>query len=262
MIKNFFSLIVISFVLIACVNSAEENKSSKIAEQENPSEIEQSVSTNFIGQSYSRKETNSFGNTVETFSFENNGVGNYYCSWVTEIPKDIQKKYNMNRPSKYHEDSGALTWKIIDGEIHVYYTYHASDGVVSHEERAYKYDEGNNKLFSTEYDSEVFSCVSSNKNKSIDENSIDEEEYNRQREQEEYESDQGFYLSGELTEGLMTFKECSCGAEECSLLFVDQDGKAHKFYQNEITTYDFGCPIGFRYKNKKFKIEFRPMVKG
>ncbi len=148
--------------MIACNNSTIDKETPEISEQENPSEIEQSVSTNFIGQTYSRKANDSFGNTTETFSFKENGQGNFVVGWTVY--------------SKYHEDYGTFSWKIIDGEIHVYYTYHASDGVVSHEERAYKYDEGKNKLFSTEYDSEVFSCVSSSsKSENISESNSDNE---------------------------------------------------------------------------------------
>jgi hypothetical protein len=56
---------------------------------------------------------------------------------------------------------------------------------------------------------------------------------------------------------IMTFKECSCGAHDCGLIFIDSKGIEHEFYQNIIIKqYDFKCPEGIKFKNKKFRIKY------
>jgi hypothetical protein len=256
-------LIFISLVtLYACNGSSKIDESDKMSNQEVTTKDEIKVSMMFIGQTYSRSSNDSFGNTKETFSFEKNGKGAFVSSHSTQVPLNIQRKYNKYSNQVNYEDRGHISWEIINGEIYVYYSYHASDGVVSREKAIFKYDEVQNRLISTEYDSVILNSVSSKSSKVVDNDNKDDIDSDNEvfnREQAEYESNQGYYLSGELTESIMTFKECMCGAQDCVLLFIDQEGKKHEFYQNEITTYDFGCPNGLKYKNKRFKIQYKPI---
>jgi hypothetical protein len=216
----------------------------------------------FIGQTYSRSSNDSFGNTKETFSFEKNGKGTFVSSHSTQVPLNIQRKYNSYSNPVNYEDRGNISWEIINGEIYVYYSYHASDGMVSREKAIFKYDEVQNRLISTIYDSVILKCVSAKSSKVVDnvnKDDIDSDNEAFNREQAEYESNQAYYLSGELTESIMTFEECICGAQDCSLLFIDQEGRKHEFYQNEISKYDFGCPNGLKYINKRFIIQYKPI---
>jgi antitoxin component YwqK of YwqJK toxin-antitoxin module len=63
-------------------------------------------------------------------------------------------------------------------------------------------------------------------------------------------------------ESIMTFIECSCYPDGCNLIFKDNNGKNHEFYQSEINNYDFECPKGLRFRNKKFTIKYESDIQG
>jgi hypothetical protein len=181
---KFLASLLILLLVVSCNNVSKEKTSKDFPNQELPSHDEKKVSNKFIGKTYSRSSTNSFGYQTQTFSFEKNGKGTFISSHSTEVPIAIQRKYNRYSNAINHEDRGELFWEIIDGEIHINYTYHASDGVVTREKAIFDYDEVKNKLISTEYDSEVYLCVSTNKSE-IDRN----DEYNSNVEDETIEGD-------------------------------------------------------------------------
>ena len=239
---KFLASLLILLLFVSCNNETENKASNDFPNQALPSQDEKKVSNKFIGQTYSRSSKDSFGHQTQTFSFEKKGKGNFAVGWTVY--------------GKFHDDQGELFWEIIDGEIHINYTYRASNGDVTREKAIFEYDEVKNKLISTEYDSEVYSCISTNKSENIGENSFSEAEYNRQQEQAEYESSQAYYNSNTNFESIMTFIECSCGAHDCGLIFKDNNGKNHEFYQSEINNYDFECPKGLRFRNRKFTINY------
>ena len=161
---NFLAPLLILLLVASCNNETENKASNDFPNQALPSQDEKKVSNKFIGQTYSRRSKDSFGHQTQTFSFEKNGKGNFAVGWTVY--------------GKFHDDQGELFWEIIDGEIHINYTYRASDGVVTREKAIFDYDEVKNKLISTEYDSEVYSCISTNKSEmnSNDENNSNVED--------------------------------------------------------------------------------------
>ncbi len=167
---KFLAPLLILLLVASCNNVSKEETSKDFPNQELPSNDEKKVSNKFIGQTYSRSSKDSFGQQTQTFSFEKNGKGNFAVGWTVY--------------GKIHDDQGDLFWEIIDGEIHISYSYHASNGDVTREKAIFEYDEVKNKLISTEYDSEVYSCVSTNKSE-IDRN----DEYNSNVEDETIEGD-------------------------------------------------------------------------
>jgi hypothetical protein len=85
---------------------------------------------------------------------------------------------------------------------------------------------------------------------------LDEDEYNRQQEEAERQSNIAYYNSNSIIEKVMTFVECGCGAHDCAIVFQDEEGNVHEFIQSVITEYDFGCPRNVRYLNRKFRIKY------
>ncbi len=106
------------------------------------------VSKGFIGQTFSNKSTDSFGQTKQEFSFKKNGIGTYYVAWTVS--------------TTLHEDIGDMSWEINEGKIYVHYTYKSSDGITSSEEEVFTYNKQRNELISTSNNSKIFNAVHSN----------------------------------------------------------------------------------------------------
>jgi hypothetical protein len=63
-----------------------------------------------------------------------------------------------------------------------------------------------------------------------------------------------------VSEKIMTFKECLCGAHSCMLQFIDDDRELHEFDMEDIKNYNFDCPDGKKYINRKFKITYKTRI--
>jgi len=117
--------------------------------------------------------------------------------------------------------------------------------------------------------------VYENKNTDSDLNEMVEDVMNKVNEIVENDSEQSDWeseikdesltsnnTSKKTNEKILTFVECSCGAHDCGIIFSDEEGNNHEFYQNDISNYDFSCPSGTKYYNRKFRVNFETVSSG
>jgi hypothetical protein len=114
---------------------------------------EKQLSTKFIGQTYRKKTNDSFGETIEQFSFSPNGSGEFYVAWTVG--------------SNFYELDGQLTWNFIEDKIQVNYTYIDSDGVSSREKELLVYDEQRNIMLDDNDNKKVFKSIASNNSRNV-----------------------------------------------------------------------------------------------
>jgi hypothetical protein len=100
------------------------------------------VDTKFINQTYFNNSDDNFGKVFQSFSFSENGKGTFVNRW------SVYKKQ--------HEDSGPFSWKISDGEIHISYYYHSSDGFKTEEKHDLVYNSNKNQFISISDNQKVF----------------------------------------------------------------------------------------------------------
>lgn len=209
------------------------------------------VSKKFIGQTYVKKTKDSFGETTEQFTFEQNGKGAFYVSWTVN--------------STVYKQNGKLTWEIIEGKIQVEYIYKSSDGISSNEKEILVFDEKRNLIIDdndnrTIYNPVILKTVY-DKNESSQNNSDEygeEMDYNDEREQAEYESNQAYYNSKEYKESTRESEPKNSKIEETETLYKTAITRspeprkdiANVFWKKEYTLFDklTDEPI-FPYKN-------------
>jgi hypothetical protein len=180
--------------IIVCAFSCENPTTIKVndsvpAQGDSMQKDANVVSKKFVGQTFFNKSSDSFGQTTQQFSFDNNGKGTFYLAWTVG--------------SKFYEQNGDLNWVIEDGKVYVRYLYLASDGVSSNEEEGFLFNEETNELIDENNNINIFKSLSKEKNQTVDDSPI-ETDYNRQQEQAEYESSQAYYNSENEKEKLET----------------------------------------------------------
>jgi hypothetical protein len=176
------------------------------------------VSKKFIGQTYSHTSNSSFGYETITFSFEENGRGTFVQSHLTQVPLEIQRKYNRYSNSRRHKDSGNIFWRITKGKIQVDYIYKSSDGVSSDAKEVLVFDENRNVLLDDNDNTTIYKPVQLTRYDNNESLAFDEAEYNRQQEQAEYESSQAYYNSKEYKESVRESEPKKAKVEEAEIL--------------------------------------------
>jgi hypothetical protein len=244
-------IIIFYIPIFLCIFSCENPNTKKINDSapaigDSKQKDANVISKKFISQTFINKSSDSFGQTTKQFFFDNNGKGTFYLAWTVG--------------SKFYEHNGDLNWVIEDGKVYVRYLYLASDGVSSNEEEVFFFNEEKNELIDENNSSQKFKSISKEKeeNNYHDEEipEFDEAEYNRQQEDAERQSSIAYYSSKKILEKVSTFIECGCGAHDCVIVFIDDEGNVHEFIQSDIADYDFGCPRNVRYLKTKFRIKY------
>jgi hypothetical protein len=212
---------------------------------------EDKVSMDFIGQTYRHTSSGSAGNGTLTFSFEENGTGNFFESLFVQIPIDIQKKYNRYYPPTHHEDSGTISWSIVGDKIYVYYTYTDTDGVSNREKLILRYDDKRNIMYHYNDNTTVYKSVSTKsgnnqESNGYNESSENDDYYNRQQEQAEYESSRAYYNSEEFKESVRESEPVKTKTQELEILYKTSITRspeprkdfANVFWKKEYTLFD------------------------